>query len=322
MKKLLSNILVCVLTVAILTICIVGNAPAKEEIIYMMWANTAGEAANIRKDLDVFEEAFPEIKVKFVYVPSPDYQTKLLTMIAGGVAPDVFVVFGAYLNDMYKRGVFEPLDQFIKNDPESGWGDFFVQDTCVFDGKIMVLPHFAGGYTLAYNEELFEQAGLSMPYDIYLKGKRKTWNWQTFIEIAKKLTKDIDGDGLPDQYGANPNLANIISFFITLRGFGEQEKPIFKRLLIEKLSLIFPANRGLFCFFHLLMCYFSFPFSKQKREIGILSFTFSRRILTIYSSIYRRYFRYFLCASKSSSTIAIISSAFNTAFAKGSSKAA
>jgi len=202
-----------------LTTCIVGNAVAKKEITYMIWANTAGEAASIRKDLDMFEEAFPEIKVKLVYVPSPDHLTKLLTMIAGKVAPDVFVVFGAFLNSMYNRGVFEPLDRFIENDPESGWGDFFVQDACVFDGKIMVLPHFAGGFTLAYNEELFEQAGLSMPYDIW---KEKAWNWQTFIEMAKKLTKDIDGDGLPDQYGANPNLANAISFFIALRGFGEQ----------------------------------------------------------------------------------------------------
>ena len=40
---------------------------------------------------------------------------------------------------------------------------------------------------------MFDEFGLSYPDD--------SWNWKNFLEVAKKLTKDRNGDGLIDQWG-------------------------------------------------------------------------------------------------------------------------
>jgi multiple sugar transport system substrate-binding protein len=40
---------------------------------------------------------------------------------------------------------------------------------------------------------LFDKAGLSYPDE--------SWTWDTLLDVAKKLTQDLDGDGVIDQYG-------------------------------------------------------------------------------------------------------------------------
>ena len=46
---------------------------------------------------------------------------------------------------------------------------------------------------LYYNKEMFSNAGLDPD--------RPPKSWQEFVDYAKKLTKDLDGDGKPEQYG-------------------------------------------------------------------------------------------------------------------------
>ena len=46
---------------------------------------------------------------------------------------------------------------------------------------------------LYYNKEMFANAGLNP--------ERPPESWQEFVDYAKKLTKDMDGDGKPEQYG-------------------------------------------------------------------------------------------------------------------------
>lgn len=49
-----------------------------------------------------------------------------------------------------------------------------------------------------YNKDMFEREGLEDPYELYLAGE---WTWDKVTELAKKLTKDTDGDGVIDQFG-------------------------------------------------------------------------------------------------------------------------
>ncbi|NLJ75394.1 MAG: extracellular solute-binding protein [Firmicutes bacterium] len=51
---------------------------------------------------------------------------------------------------------------------------------------------------LAFNKDLFEAEGLPDPYELYRNGE---WNWDNFHKIALAATKDLDGDGEPDQFG-------------------------------------------------------------------------------------------------------------------------
>lgn len=56
----------------------------------------------------------------------------------------------------------------------------------------------ADTYPLAFNKQLLEEANLEDPRELYARGE---WTWDKFVEYCRKLTKDTDGDGEPDQYG-------------------------------------------------------------------------------------------------------------------------
>ena len=70
-------------------------------------------------------------------------------------------------------------------------GTYFM---CVVGGE--AVP--GSSYTLAFNKQMLEDAGLENPNDLYAKGE---WTWDKWKEYLKALTKDTDGDGVTDVYG-------------------------------------------------------------------------------------------------------------------------
>jgi len=62
--------------------------------------------------------------------------------------------------------------------------------------------YVGGFFVLWYNKDILEREGVEDPYQTYLDGD---WTWEAYEEMARKLTKDLDGDGTIDQYGmSNP----------------------------------------------------------------------------------------------------------------------
>ena len=54
------------------------------------------------------------------------------------------------------------------------------------------------GYFVTFNKELCASAGYD---DMYQLVRDKKWNWDVYRDIARKVTKDTDGDGTPDIWG-------------------------------------------------------------------------------------------------------------------------
>ncbi len=54
-------------------------------------------------------------------------------------------------------------------------------------------PQNISSLVVYYNKKLFNQAKVPLP--------KKGWTWSQMVDKAKKLTKDLDGDGKTDQYG-------------------------------------------------------------------------------------------------------------------------
>ena len=53
----------------------------------------------------------------------------------------------------------------------------------------MCLPQNLSSLVVYYNRDLFDAAGVPYP--------EAGWTWAEFLDAAKALTRDIDGDGLP-----------------------------------------------------------------------------------------------------------------------------
>lgn len=51
----------------------------------------------------------------------------------------------------------------------------------------------------AYNKTMLEREGQPDPYELWKAGE---WTWENFEKIAKAVTRDTDGDGVIDQWGA------------------------------------------------------------------------------------------------------------------------
>ncbi|MBI3972558.1 MAG: extracellular solute-binding protein [Chloroflexi bacterium] len=60
-------------------------------------------------------------------------------------------------------------------------------------GGLFGIPLAFPPVVLAYNRDLFDAAAVPYP--------DATWTWQRLVEAAKRLTRDLDGDGDPVQYG-------------------------------------------------------------------------------------------------------------------------
>jgi len=97
-----------------------------------------------------------------------------------------------------EKGALLPLDDYIERDrDEIDLDDFYPEALmgCQADeGQICGLPVDIAGWAIYYNRGIFDKAGLAYPDE--------SWTWNTFLDVARKLTKDLDGDGRIDQYGA------------------------------------------------------------------------------------------------------------------------
>jgi ABC-type glycerol-3-phosphate transport system substrate-binding protein len=142
-----------------------------------------------------FQKIHPDIKVELLRVPFGEYMTKLLSQVAGGVAPDVIFVSTDNVLNLSTRGVLEPLDDYLKNDPGFPIKDFYpslIVDYTI-DGKLYGVPRdMDPECDIYYNKKAFEEAGLPPPSD--------EWNWDDFLAAAKALTKK-DAKGNVTRWG-------------------------------------------------------------------------------------------------------------------------
>ncbi|WP_461247438.1 extracellular solute-binding protein, partial [Treponema sp. R6D11] len=69
-----------------------------------------------------------------------------------------------------------------------------------------------------FNKRLFREAGLdsNLLYDLQKKGE---WTWDKFMEVAKKLTRDVNNDGITDIYAMTCDLSSeILDAFVSSNG--------------------------------------------------------------------------------------------------------
>ncbi len=141
--------------------------------------------------IEKFEAENPGITIKAERVAWDVYNQKLLTSVAGGNPPDVAQVKLWWQPQLVEMGALLPLEDYI-----SDWGG----KSDVFD-KIWELTKYSDGHQyymplqmvilyLYYRTDMFDELGLEVP-----KTRAE------FLETAKALTRDTDGDGNIDVYG-------------------------------------------------------------------------------------------------------------------------
>ena len=170
----------------------------RTEIVLYDFAYVNWTAMN-RERIKVFEAQNPDLRVRLV---TGDY-SKLLTMVAGGVAPDVAYIDYVYVPYFAKRGVIVCLDERIAAAGPDFLDRFFTAtlEGVRYQGRLYGLPDAWSPVLLYYNKTLFEDYNRAHP-EAPLTLPGAAWTWDEFRRAAKALTADLDGDGRTDRYGA------------------------------------------------------------------------------------------------------------------------
>jgi multiple sugar transport system substrate-binding protein len=164
----------------------------------------AAEKAAYEQLVAAFEERHPAITVTLIHIPSQsDYRQRLGVDFAAGTPADVVLLnyrrYAAYA----ARGVLEPLGPYLEQSTLLDRADFYPEsvEPFVWEGQLICIPQNLSSLVVYFNRDLFRAAGLSDP--------SPEWTWDDFLNVAKTLTRDTDGDGQIDQYG----LGSEISIF-------------------------------------------------------------------------------------------------------------
>lgn len=170
----------------------------KTRLRFSFWG-TIEERQITEEFIRAFEAEHPNIKIESEHI-NQDYMSKLLTELAADSAPDIIFVERAFVRRLVTRGTLLNLTPYIQNEKDFPAEDFQSQIWQAFnlEGGVYGVPRDMGAMVLFYNKKLFREAGVRFPPDSW---DNDWWDWETFLDSARKLTKDIDGDGRIDQYG-------------------------------------------------------------------------------------------------------------------------
>lgn len=171
-----------------------SGGPGTVTIRYARWG-LPQEIAAERELLREFEAANPDVKVELEFNSWAEYWNKLQAQMAANTAPDVFLVNGGYMHEYASRDQLQDLNAKVEGDPDINLDAYFppVLDMVRWEGSLWAMPRDCNTIGIFYNKNLFDRHGIAYP--------EPGWTWEDFLEKARALTKDEDGDGRPESFG-------------------------------------------------------------------------------------------------------------------------
>lgn len=162
---------------------------------------TEADGDVLNKIVEDFNASQQDVKIDVQTNPWSVIDDTLLPALSSGEGPDIVAMPAERLPVYADRGAFVELDDFYEQ--EGSNADQLIPATVdmeTVDGKKYGVPTGFVPLTMFYNKALFADAGITDP----------PATWDEWIETAKTLTKDENGDGEPEQFGvAMPDHATV-----------------------------------------------------------------------------------------------------------------
>ena len=159
------------------------------EVVYNCAANAADIAA-LEREIPGFEVA-SGIRIRLNPFTGQD---KLYAMMVAGQTPDIFYTNNTMRDHLAAEGRLLDLRTVSNDDPFAArlW-PAVVESGKSVDGGWYSVGNWSYTIGVYYNREMFDAEGIPYP--------DTAWTWETMLDIARRLTKDRDNDGVPDVYG-------------------------------------------------------------------------------------------------------------------------
>lgn len=169
-----------------------GKAPTADD--FPKWASEA------------FMKLHPNVKVEYEVIPNQGFDEKIAAAILGRSQPDVIRGFN---KQWATRGLLEPIDDYLTPADRADFYQYALDEGKV-NGRYYLFPwnnsNNGMGSALLLNPELFKAAGVAMP-----ALPNRSWTVNEFLAAARKLTRDLNGDGQTDQYAISFAASDLIN---------------------------------------------------------------------------------------------------------------
>lgn len=145
-----------------------------------------------------FEKQYPGHNVKINYRTGQmisNYSEWLAQKVLLGEEADIFLVLEEDFSTYSSIGLFEDLTPYIKVADDFNESGFYQRalQAGQYYGSQYTLPFVVAPTFMVANKTLLEKENINIDDE--------QWTWDDLYEISEKVTKDIDGDGRPDQFG-------------------------------------------------------------------------------------------------------------------------
>ena len=189
--------LVRITIIGLIMVSATNNSFGEEQIVIEVGTTSINPPAInwFENHIRTFEASHPKIKVRTVALGSPLRPMGAKIEDLPALAQNVVGIQGGFESEaqfLASKGLLVPIENFLP-DPEFNFDQYHENawTSVRHADKTWGVPWSMDATWLFCNWPLFEKEGIKSP--------PKTW--EQFVEYAKRLTKDTDGDGVYDQIG-------------------------------------------------------------------------------------------------------------------------
>ena len=159
--------------------------------------NLFGRAA--LKKWKAVEEEF-DVTINWVQLPNPYITVEKLVAT---------VLTGEPMADIVNLNCVDAIPSLVEGNMILALDDYFdfsdpkwpsqLSKIAMYKGKTYgYISNFMTAHGIWYNRTLFEREGFPDLYELQENGE---WTWDAYLDLAKRATRDTDGDGEVDQFG-------------------------------------------------------------------------------------------------------------------------
>jgi len=162
----------------------------------VLWHGMTGpDGPAVEEIINNFNSSQDEVFVESNVMPWDVLHQRLLAQLAAPDGPQLIAMSAADLGQYAAQGALAPMDDFWDTDT---WMDTSVlpeaaREASTVDGVTYGVPLNVAPMMLYWNKDMFEAAGLDP--------ETPPRTWDELAEMAKQLTVDENGDGVPEQFG-------------------------------------------------------------------------------------------------------------------------
>jgi len=198
-NKLLFSVVIGLffIVIIIVMVMVLGGADDKQKSVVLEFWGVFDNKKHFESAIKIYEQTNPGVKIVYRNFAFEDYETSLISALAAGSGPDIWMMHNTWL-PKHKDKIYPLPQEKQKGDDEPimifrDYKDTFV-DVAVQDltdrGEIYALPLYIDTLALYYNKDIFDSEGIAQPPS----------DWNEFIDIVEKLTK-FSTDGRIERAG-------------------------------------------------------------------------------------------------------------------------